>query len=110
MGHYAKAKVYNDGSHYIAIPHTERFVKKKPKIVEELITVSQEDSIESSVANCVAEPSFSSCDDVKVEFEEVIIEDGFLPFDEEIKIIEVQKGHPLIEEDIIRYEDIYGRV
>ena len=32
------------------------------------------------------------------------------PFDEEIKIIEVQKGHPLIEEDIIRYEDMYGRV
>lgn len=32
------------------------------------------------------------------------------PFDEEIKIIEVQKGHPLIEEDIVRYEDMYGRV
>lgn len=32
------------------------------------------------------------------------------PFNEEIKIIEVQKGHPLIEEDIIRYEDMYGRV
>ena len=28
---------------------------------------------------------------------------------EEIKIIEVQKGHPLIEEDIVRYQDIYGR-
>jgi len=32
------------------------------------------------------------------------------PFEEEIKIIEVQKGHPLIEEDIVRYEDMYGRV
>lgn len=32
------------------------------------------------------------------------------PFNEEIKIIEVQKGHPLIEEDIVRYEDMYGRV
>ena len=26
------------------------------------------------------------------------------------KIVEVQKGDILIEEDIIRYEDIYGRV
>lgn len=32
------------------------------------------------------------------------------PFDEGLEIIEVQKGDPLIEEDIIRYEDIYGRV
>ena len=32
------------------------------------------------------------------------------PYDEELKIIEVQKGDLLIEEDIIRYEDMYGRV
>jgi len=32
------------------------------------------------------------------------------PFEEDIEIIEVQKGDILIEEDIIRYEDIYGRV
>ena len=32
------------------------------------------------------------------------------PFDEELKIVEVQKGDLLIEEDIIRYEDMYGRV
>lgn len=32
------------------------------------------------------------------------------PYDEELKIIEVQKGDKLIEEDIIRYKDIYGRV
>lgn len=32
------------------------------------------------------------------------------PFDDIIKIIEVQKGDLLIEEDIIRYEDMYGRV
>ncbi len=31
------------------------------------------------------------------------------PFDKDIEIIEVQKGDPLIEEDIIRYEDMYGR-
>lgn len=32
------------------------------------------------------------------------------PYDKELKIIEVQKGDKLVEEDIIRYKDIYGRV
>ena len=32
------------------------------------------------------------------------------PFEEDLEVIEVQKGDPLIEEDIIRYEDMYGRV
>ena len=31
------------------------------------------------------------------------------PYDSELKIIEVQKGDKLVEEDIIRYKDIYGR-
>ena len=32
------------------------------------------------------------------------------PYDEELKIIEVQKGEYISEDDIIRYEDCYGRV
>ena len=32
------------------------------------------------------------------------------PYTDNLKIVEVQKGSPLIEEDIIRYEDMYGRV
>ena len=32
------------------------------------------------------------------------------PYSEVLKIIEVQKGDLLIEEDIVRYEDMYGRV
>jgi mannose-6-phosphate isomerase-like protein (cupin superfamily) len=32
------------------------------------------------------------------------------PYKEELKIIEVQKGTKLVEDDIIRYKDIYGRV
>ena len=31
------------------------------------------------------------------------------PYDEAVEVIEIQKGDLLIEEDIIRYEDIYGR-
>ncbi|MCD8377492.1 MAG: mannose-1-phosphate guanylyltransferase/mannose-6-phosphate isomerase [Candidatus Gastranaerophilales bacterium] len=32
------------------------------------------------------------------------------PYKEDLKIIEIQKGDILIEEDIVRYEDMYGRV
>lgn len=32
------------------------------------------------------------------------------PYEEDLKIVEVQKGDLLVEEDIIRYEDMYGRV
>ena len=32
------------------------------------------------------------------------------PYEEELKIIEVQKGSYISEDDIIRYEDAYGRV
>lgn len=39
---YGETKVYFDGSHYIAIPHTTRPAKKRPKSTEELITVFEE--------------------------------------------------------------------
>ena len=32
------------------------------------------------------------------------------PYVEELKIIEIQKGDYISEEDIVRYEDYYGRV
>lgn len=32
------------------------------------------------------------------------------PYDNELEIIEIQQGTVLSEDDIIRYEDIYGRV
>ena len=32
------------------------------------------------------------------------------PYEKDIQVIEVQMGDDLSEEDIIRYEDIYGRV
>ncbi len=39
---FGETKVYFDGSHYIAIPHTTRFTRKRPKPVEEKITVVQD--------------------------------------------------------------------
>ena len=32
------------------------------------------------------------------------------PFDNELSVLEVQSGELLSEDDIIRYEDIYGRI
>lgn len=32
------------------------------------------------------------------------------PYEEDVEVIEVQKGDILLEDDIIRYEDMYGRV
>ena len=37
---YGETKVYFDGSHYIAIPHTEKPYRKRPKRVEKEITVA----------------------------------------------------------------------
>lgn len=57
---YGETKVYFDGSHYIAIPHTTRPSKKRPKPVEELITVTdvveEEPFEESSPSNFEDEP------------------------------------------------------
>lgn len=38
-GFFPECKVYSDGSHYIAIPHTEKPYKPRPKKKEEVITV-----------------------------------------------------------------------
>lgn len=43
---YEEAKVYYDGSHYIAIPHTIRKVKRRPKMAEEEIIVKDKKLVE----------------------------------------------------------------
>jgi len=53
---YGDAKVYFDGSHYIAIPHTERPSKKRPIKIEEIITVNDSE-MQDSTEN--VEPSIS---------------------------------------------------
>ena len=75
MAWFGETKIYFDGSHYIGIPHTTRYVKKKKKPFEELITVNEENE-EGSVEE-VAESSHSV-----IEFEEI---EGDLVFDEEEK-------------------------
>ena len=39
-----ESKIYSDGSHYIAIPHTERRSKRKRKTVEETIIVDDRET------------------------------------------------------------------
>ena len=39
---YGEAKVYYDGSHYIAIPHTTRPGGRKVKLFEELVEVKDD--------------------------------------------------------------------
>lgn len=65
---YAESKVYFDGSHYIAIPHTTRPVKKRPKLPEETITVEdKETKIEEEF-----EPVISPEIEEEFETEEVV--------------------------------------
>ena len=45
---YPECKIYFDGSHYIAIPHTEKPYKPRPKKQEELITVRNGKSVAES--------------------------------------------------------------
>lgn len=58
-GFYPQTKVYSDGSHHIAIPHTERPYRPKRKHIEEVITVKeelpQETQSEDTEAGAVAE-------------------------------------------------------
>ena len=44
---YRESKVYFDGSHYIAIPHTNRPPSNRRKHIEELIEVKQEQSADT---------------------------------------------------------------
>lgn len=56
---YGETKVYFDGSHYIAIPHTERKTKRRYKPPEEVITVTETPTApteESAVTNHVIAP------------------------------------------------------
>ena len=64
---FGETKVYFDGSHYIAIPHTTRPKKWRPKVKEEEITVIEKTEVgtleENSDVPSVFENENSYCDD-----------------------------------------------
>ena len=45
MAYYAKAKVYSDGNHYIAIPNTTRPKKPKSAAQEPIVTVDENNQV-----------------------------------------------------------------
>ena len=65
---FAEAKVYFDGSHYIAIPRTTRPTKKRPKLLEETITVAVDEVKDSELS----EPSISPEFEENFSIEEVL--------------------------------------
>lgn len=65
---YAESKVYFDGSHYIAIPHTTRPVKKRPKMPEETITVEDRETKSEEEFEPVISPKIEE----EFETEEVV--------------------------------------
>ena len=71
---FGEAKVYFDGSHYIAIPHTTRPSKWRPKPVEEVITVIQDEEIEQDSMEQSVEPSISLDNAENEQLEQVVEE------------------------------------
>lgn len=67
---YPKCKIYSDGGHYIAIPHTTRPYKPRRKPKEEVITVSEETAEETN--QLVVEQSAPSQEDAPMSLEETI--------------------------------------
>lgn len=65
---FPQCKVYSDGGHYIAIPHTTRPYRPRKKPKEEVIAVAEETAEEAQQP--VAEQSAPSIEDAPMPFEE----------------------------------------
>lgn len=81
---YGEAKVYFDGSHYIAIPHTERPTKHRKKPIEEEITIFKESKENEGSEVYTPEPSNSFDTEQNEQDKQVITEDLFEPVIERI--------------------------
>lgn len=93
---FQNAKVYFDGSHYIAIPHTTRKVKKRPKPIEDKITVIQEEDIS-------AETEVSS---VLEENEEVLVEEKQDVVENKIET-SIQKTYVMTKKEL--FNELYDK-
>lgn len=72
---FGETKVYFDGSHYIAIPHTTRPSKKRPYKLEETITVIQ-DEVKDSAENVESSISLDNANIIdEVESVEIVEEE-----------------------------------
>ena len=106
---YPKCKIYSDGGHYIAIPHTTRPYRPRRKPCEEVITVTEEVT-EQPTAEASA---FSEDESAPVSPAETIIEevsnDTKTPpqaANEAVKIERKTTRRELIEELYARYQSL----
>ena len=67
---YPKCKIYSDGGHYIAIPHTTRPYRPRRKPCEEVITVTEE--VAEETQQPAAEQSAPSTEDAPMLLEETV--------------------------------------
>ena len=70
---YPKCKIYSDGGHYIAIPHTTRPYRPRKKPKEEVITVTEE--VAEETQQPAAEQSAPSTEDAPMPLEETVFAD-----------------------------------
>ncbi|MGN1201334.1 MAG: hypothetical protein ACI4R8_03670 [Candidatus Caccovivens sp.] len=100
--YYEESKIYFDGSHYIAIPHTTRPVKKRPKRDEEIITITQEKEVEKDLVEESAKPSVTyeetQENDAVEEKETQQIESS-----QEIKVVRTLTRKELFDELYLKY-------
>lgn len=64
---YPKCKIYSDGGHYIAIPHTSRPYRPRKKLKEEVIAVTEE--VDEETQPPAAEQSAPSIEDAPMPLE-----------------------------------------
>lgn len=81
-GFYPESKVYFDGSHYIAIPHTTKPYKPRPKKREDIITVKP--PAEPSEETIQEQESAPPIDDALLPLEKIAVT-GEMPKEEEPK-------------------------
>lgn len=79
-GFYPESKVYFDGSHYIAIPHTTKPYKPRPKKREDIITVKP--PAEPSEETIQEQESAPPIDDTLLPLEKIAVT-GEIPKEEE---------------------------
>lgn len=112
---FGETKVYFDGSHYIAIPHTERKTKKRPKRPEELITVKEMESSsnegEPSVSNTENKQSFENLNEVNlIENIEINDENEAKNIEKTAKNIKIMTKKQLFDDLYMKYIDLKKRV
>ena len=103
---FGETKVYFDGSHYIAIPHTTRPTKMRPKPMEEEITVAENLEIVGTQEDTSSVPSISTNDSKEnTNFIQQTIEDISKENEEQTLQNKFQKERKLTRKEL--FDELY---